>query len=134
MTELPGWTELATTLAMMLAGYGLKLLREYLSKKGDEAAAKTGFTFLAKLDDVAMGVVMDLHNNLAREWKEASADGILTKEEKAKLRSTAINVIVEHFGMNKLMSVFSNDEAAITRLVSNKVEKAVSLSSELRNP
>lgn len=124
MQDTPVWMELLVPFASVLATALAGLLARLLSKLADDAAEKTNLRFLARVDDVIMDVVTDSLQTKVRQLKAAAADGKLTEEEKAELKSLPVDAVKKHFNMKLLGKLFGGEDL-VDEALARKVEKAV---------
>lgn len=85
----PWWAQLIVTALGALGTFALGMLAKYLGKLTDWVAEKTSLAFLRNVDEIVMGVVIDLYNTQVETWKAASADGKLTPAEVSKAKALA---------------------------------------------
>lgn len=106
----------------LIAWVGKKLAR-YLDGKFENEMVRSA---LVKVQAVSFGVVAELSQKLADKFKEATADGKLTDDEKDELKALAISQVkkllsLETWGV--LTSEFGEEGAS--DLVSGQIEAAV---------
>jgi hypothetical protein len=83
---------------------------------------------LARLDAHVFDVVKELQQVEVAQLKEALADGVLSPEEKARLKKTALDKLKSYLGAKglcELSEVLGFNEGALESFLGTKVESAV---------
>lgn len=83
---------------------------------------------LFRLNDAVFTAVKDVQQKLGDAMRDASADGKLTSDEKARLKSLAIleaKAYIGKKGLKQLMTVLGLSTETVSALISNKIEAAV---------
>lgn len=113
---------LVGVLAWALASWRKKLL----SQSGESRLAQVG----ARLLLVAEGIVRDLEVTLKPELKAATADGVLTPTELARLKNEALKRLKESLGehgMAELRDVLQVSAGSLGVFLSGIIEKALDM-------
>ncbi len=120
----PWWAQLIVTALGALGTFALGMLAKYLGKLTDWAAEKTRLVFLKNVDEIVMGVVIDLYNTQVETWKAAGEDGKLTPAEVARAKSLALNSAKAFIDWERWSSMFgvSSDIA-----LESRIERAVTV-------
>lgn len=123
---LPKLLEAALPLLTVVLGWASVELSKFIrAKTKNEALAGA----LTRLNDVVFTVVKALNQTVVDELRKANADGKVTKEEVAGIKAKALEQVKSHIGpkgIDELLFVLGlKDEAALDKLVSDKVEAAV---------
>jgi len=105
----------------LLAGWALTALRAYL-------VAKTGNQTLATLTGLAGTVVAEIEQTLRQEVQAASADGVITPKERAKLKQVAMDKLLSYAsakGIGIAKGAFGQQANALDNLLGGLIEQAV---------
>jgi hypothetical protein len=93
---------------------------------------------LIRLNDIVFSVVKEIEQTVVAGLKEALADGVLSDEEKAKIKQDAMSLVKQHIGLKGLAEmarVFGLEGAALDAMISTKIEAAVhTVHTEAANP
>ncbi len=83
---------------------------------------------LLRLDDAVVTAVKDLQQTLAKEFRALSADGKLSREDRRRLKDTAVRHVKSYLGptgLKDLAKVLGLWELSIEDFIGSKVEAAV---------
>ncbi len=99
-----------------LGAFGIYLTNKYRNNKLMQA--------VALLDQVVIEVVKELNQTLVSELKKAKADGKLTPDEVAQIRSKAVEMVISRLGSG-IVEILLKYFGSLTELVVTKIEAAV---------
>lgn len=83
---------------------------------------------LVRLDDAVLAAVREVQQVTVEAIKAASADGRLTAEERAQVKTKAIEAVKSHLGMKglaELAKVLGLGGDAVEKMLSTRIEAAV---------
>ena len=114
---------IVSAVVLPVIGWLGKKLASYLDGKIENDMMRSA---LGKLNTVAFSVVADLSQQLADKFKEASADGKLTDEEKDQLKDLAVSQVKKLLSL-KTWGVLTDEfgEEGAGDLVASQIEAAV---------
>jgi len=127
MEPMAWWQSLLITLATGLGTVLIGLLGRALNKLFNYLAEKSNLAFLGRVDETMMAIVTDLYNTEVEALKAAAADGKLTAEEKAMLKTKAVDSLKSWLGpkgVGELGKIFNGSADAA---LAAHVEKAVTI-------
>lgn len=129
------WVSLSSSLvdvavAVLVAALGM--LTHYLRAKAAESgAARAGLV----ATEAARAAVLQLDKTLKPQLAAATADGVLTDEEKAKLKAEAMRLMREQLAPDALKAVVGAFGAAFAETyLAGKIEQAVAEKNALAGP
>lgn len=88
-------------------------------------------TFLLRLNDIVADVVGELAQTMVGDLKAETADGKLTPADITRLRTRALNRVIDFLGVdgNRIAErVFKTDSQGLVRIIETKIEAAVARS------
>lgn len=106
-------------------GYLGRLLTVYIDKRIKNQALAN---ILIRVNDAVVTAVKATEQQVVKELKAASADGIITEEEKVRIKQAAIGNILSYLGdggLNEVKKVFNLNDAGVDKMLNDKVEAAV---------
>lgn len=119
----------------LVLGFGvaiLGLLAKLLTSLFDFIAEKSGWAFLARVDDLMMEIVNDIYQAEIQPLKAAKADGVVTADELAKFKDVAIDRARSYLGMKGIKKLAGMvNGAGLNEVLGAKVERAVKASKVL---
>ncbi|HLA81138.1 MAG TPA: hypothetical protein VJP78_05820 [Thermoleophilia bacterium] len=85
---------------------------------------------LVRLDDAVLASVREVQQVTVDAIKEASADGKLSPDERAKVKQAALSSVKSHLGtgtkgLAELAKILGHEDGTIDSLISTRVEAAV---------
>lgn len=83
---------------------------------------------LVRLDDAVLASVREVQQVTVDAIKEASADGKLSPDERAKVKQAALSSVKSHLGtkgLADLVKILGLEDGTIDSLISTRVEAAV---------
>lgn len=87
--------------------------------------------FLLYLDDSVFHAVNEIEQILVKQIREANLDGEITKEEKDKIKQTALESVKNHLGPKGIEAIASDlGVADVDKFLSTRIESAVFSLSE----
>lgn len=122
--QVPWWGQVLVAVAGSVSAFILHQLGKLVSKAFDFLAEKTRLTFFAQVDEVIMGFVSELAADKVAKLKAAAADGKLTPDEVAELKSIPMDKVKAIFGEKKLGAHIGE---AVDEYLASRVERAVAL-------
>ncbi len=83
---------------------------------------------LLRLDDMVLTVVKELHQTVVADLKAASADGRIDREERRRIKETAVRQVKTYLGAQGLEDLASSLgvwDMAVDDLIGSKIEATV---------
>jgi hypothetical protein len=107
----------ASTLVVMLVGWGLKLLGAYIAAKTKNEALATAFNTFSEIVDTTV-------KELDQTFKKAAADGKFTEEEKVEIKNLALDKVNTQLP-DYLKTQLGNAVNDLETFVDSKIEATV---------
>lgn len=121
------FTILQISLPLVVAAFGYlgRLLSVYIDKRiKNQALANV----LIRVNDAVVTAVKCTEQQVVKKLKDASADGVITDDEKKEIKLAAFGSIVKYLGeqgIEEAKKVFNLDDAGVHKMLNDKVEAAV---------
>lgn len=121
-TAVPWWVQALLGVAGLFGTAVMGLAGKYFSRLTDHLAQEWNISFIANVDEVVTGIVVDLFNTQVKHWKAAASDGKLTDKEKERAKGLALDWAKRLLDWKHVEKLFggSADEA-----IGHRIELAV---------
>lgn len=126
----PWWHLALVDVFIGIGGIVLAFIGKNMGKLFDYLAEKSKLSFIARVDNLIMEVVMGIYADERAAMIAARSDGKITKEEKNKLKLIAIDRIKGLIGLDglaKLTGLFTAEPVQLSLALSQKVESAITM-------